>query len=49
MTFRQTLLEMRSEAERQRRLVARLTEWFPQLQKRDHVREKSAGNGHGAL
>ena len=49
VAFRQTLLETRSEAERQRRLVARLTEWYPQLQKRDHVRGKAAGNGHGAL
>lgn len=49
VAFRQTLLETRSEAERQRRLAARLTEWYPQLQKRDHVRGKAAGNGHGAL
>ena len=49
VAFRQTLLEIRSEADRQRRLVARLTEWYPQLQKRDHVRGKAAGNGHGAL
>jgi len=49
VAFRQTLLEIRSEADRQRRLVARLTDWYPQLQKRDHVRGKAAGNGHGAL
>ena len=49
VAFRQTLLETRSEAERQRRLAARLAEWYPQLQKRDHVRGKAAGNGHGAL
>ena len=49
VAFRQTLLETRSEADRQRRLVARLAEWYPQLQKRDHVRGKAAGNGHGAL
>jgi len=49
VAFRQTLLELRSEAERQRRLAARLTEWYPQLQKRDHVRGKAGGNGHGNL
>jgi hypothetical protein len=49
VAFRQTLLELRSEAERQRRLVARLAEWYPQLQKRNHVRGKAAGNGHGEL
>jgi Lon protease-like protein len=49
VAFRQTLLESRSEADRQRRLAARLAEWYPQLQKRDHVRGKAAGNGHGAL
>ena len=49
VAFRQTLLELRSEAERQRRLSARLAEWYPQLQKRDRVRGKAAGNGHGEL
>jgi ATP-dependent Lon protease len=47
--FRQTLLELRSEADRQRRLAARLMEWYPQLEKRDRVRGKAAGNGHGEL
>jgi ATP-dependent Lon protease len=49
VAFQQTLLELRSEAERQRRLVARLAEWYPQLEKRDRVRGKAAGNGHGNL
>jgi ATP-dependent Lon protease len=49
VAFRQTLLEMRSEAERQRRLAARLVEWYPQLEKRDRVRGRAAGNGHGEL
>src|SRR6202521_4235140 len=34
VAFRQTLLELRSEADRQRRLVVRLTEWYPPLEKR---------------
>jgi Lon protease-like protein len=49
VAFRQDLLEERSEAERQRRLVARLTEWYPQLQKRDQFRAKATGNGHAKL
>ncbi len=49
VAFRQALLEERSESERQRILLARLTEWYPQLQKRDHVRGKATGNGHGKL
>ncbi len=47
--FRQSLLEQRSEAERQRLLAARLAEWHLQLQSRDRVRGKAAGNGHGKL
>jgi len=48
-TTRQRLLEIRAEAERQRQLVAFLGEWYPQLQRREHVRGKAAGNGHGRL
>jgi len=47
--IRQSLLEIRSEALRQVRLVAHLAEWYPELQKREHVRGKAAGNGHGKL
>jgi ATP-dependent Lon protease len=49
VAFRQILLEVRSEAERQRLLAARLAQWYPQLQKRDHVRGKAGGNGHAKL
>jgi ATP-dependent Lon protease len=47
--LRQEILETRSEAERQTRLLAHLENWYPQLQKRDRVRGKTAGNGHGKL
>jgi len=47
--FRQSLLEVRSEAKRQQRLAARLVEWLPQLQERDRVRTKAGGNGHGKV
>ena len=49
VAFLQALLELRSEAKRQQRLAARLTEWYPQLQRRERVRGKAAGNGHGNL
>jgi ATP-dependent Lon protease len=48
-SVRQSLLEIRSEAERQVQLVGHLREWNPQLQQREHVRGKAAGNGHGKL
>jgi len=47
--FRQSLLEIRSEAERQERLVERLAGWLPQLQNRQRARSKAAGNGHSRL
>jgi len=49
VAFRQVLLEERSESARQRLLAARLTEWYPQLEKRNRVRGKAAGNGHAKL
>jgi ATP-dependent Lon protease len=49
VAVRQSLLEIRSEAERQEHLVAELSEWYPQLQKREHVRGKAGGNGHAKL
>ncbi len=49
VALRQELLELRSEAERQQRLVERLNGWYPQLQARDRVRSKAAGNGHHKL
>jgi Lon protease-like protein len=49
LAFRQMLLEMRSEAERQQQLTEHLTHWIPQLERRNHVRERAGGNGHGNL
>jgi ATP-dependent Lon protease len=49
VTIRQGLLEIRSEVVRQARLVEHLAEWYEQLQKREHVRGKAAGNGHAKL
>jgi ATP-dependent Lon protease len=47
--LRQELLELRSEADRQQRLLERLTEWYPELQNRERARGKASGNGHGKL
>jgi ATP-dependent Lon protease len=47
--MRQELLDIRSEAERQTRLAAHFKEWYPELQRRERVRGKAAGNGHGKL
>jgi ATP-dependent Lon protease len=49
LNFRQSLLEIRLERDRQARLVAHLVGWYPQLQERERVRGKAAGNGHGKL
>ena len=49
LKLRQSLLEIRSESDRQARLVAHLSGWYPQLQERERVRGKAAGNGHGKL
>jgi Lon protease-like protein len=46
LLWKQRILEMRSEAERQERLVAYLREWAPHLEKTT-LRAKAVGNGHG--
>ncbi|MGA2421228.1 MAG: LON peptidase substrate-binding domain-containing protein [Candidatus Acidiferrum sp.] len=45
--WKQSILELRSEAERQQRLVSYLREWAPHLQKAATVRTRAGGNGHG--
>jgi ATP-dependent Lon protease len=46
LTWKQTLLELRSEAQRQERLVRYLREWALHLQKVGALRARGAGNGH---
>ena len=46
LLWKQRVLELRSEAERQERLVAYLREWAPHLQKEETLRAQTAGNGH---
>jgi len=47
LLWKQRVLELRSEAEREERLVAYLREWAPHLQRADTVRARAASNGHG--
>lgn len=47
LLWKQQILELRSEAERQERLVAYLREWAPHLQKTEVLRQRAGGNGHG--
>ncbi len=47
LLWKQQILELRCEADRQERLVAYLREWAPHLQKSEAVRERAGGNGHG--
>ena len=47
LLWKQQILELRSEADRQERLVAYLREWAPHLQKSEALRQRAGGNGHG--
>ncbi|HKW56458.1 MAG TPA: LON peptidase substrate-binding domain-containing protein [Candidatus Acidoferrum sp.] len=47
LLWKQQILELRSESERQERLVGYLREWAPHLQKTGVLRRRAAGNGHG--
>ena len=47
LLWKQQVLELRSEADRQERLVSYLRGWAPHLQKVEKTKARSAGNGHG--
>jgi Lon protease-like protein len=47
LPWKQQILELRSETERQARLVKYLREWAPHLQNAAAMRAQAAGNGHG--
>jgi ATP-dependent Lon protease len=47
LLWKQQILELRSEADRQERLVAYLRKWAPHLQKTEVLRQRAGGNGHG--
>jgi Lon protease-like protein len=46
LMWKQQVLELRCEADRQERLITYLREWAPHLQKAETVRKTAAGNGH---
>jgi Lon protease-like protein len=47
LLWKQQILELRSEADRQERLVAYLREWAPHLQNKEAKRQRAGSNGHG--
>ena len=47
LLWKQQILELRSEAERQERLLGYLREWVPHLQQVETLRHRTAGDGHG--
>src|SRR5208283_3268755 len=47
LMWKQQILELRSELQRQERLLAYLREWAPHLQKAEALRQRADGNGHG--
>jgi Lon protease-like protein len=47
LLLKQQILELRSESERQERLVGYLRAWAPHLQKTGVLRQRAGGNGHG--
>lgn len=46
LLWKQQILEIRSEAERQERLLAYLRDWAPHLQKEQALRHRAASSGH---
>jgi Lon protease-like protein len=47
LLWKQQILELRSESDRQERLVTYLREWAPHLQNTEAMRQRAGGNGHG--
>jgi Lon protease-like protein len=47
LLWKQQILEQRSEADRQGRLLAYLRDWAPHLQRTETLRTRAAGNGRG--
>ena len=47
LLWKQRILELRTEAERQERLLAYLRDWAPHLQKVESLHRRAAGNGSG--
>ncbi len=47
LEYKQELLELRSETERQENLREKMETWLPELEKLDRMKRRAGGNGHG--
>ncbi|MBI3661702.1 MAG: LON peptidase substrate-binding domain-containing protein [Acidobacteria bacterium] len=47
LDYKQELLEIRSEAERQENLREKMETWLPELEQLDRMKRRAGGNGHG--
>jgi hypothetical protein len=47
LLWKQQILELRSEEDRQERLVGYLREWAPHLQNSKALRQRAGGSGQG--
>jgi ATP-dependent Lon protease len=47
LEYKQELLELRSEAERQESLRERMEKWLPELERLERTKRRAGGNGHG--
>ncbi|MGB2628585.1 MAG: LON peptidase substrate-binding domain-containing protein [Candidatus Acidiferrum sp.] len=47
LLWKQQILELRSEADRQERLMTYLRDWAPHLEKNEVMRRRAGGNGRG--
>jgi Lon protease-like protein len=47
LLWKQQILELRSEEDRQERLLGYLREWAPHLQNKKVMHQRAGGNGHG--
>ncbi len=46
LEYKQELLELRSEAERQVSLREKMEKWLPELEQLDRIKRRAGGNGH---
>ena len=47
LLWKQQILELRSEAEREERLLRYLQQWAPHLEQKKSLQQRAGGNGHG--
>lgn len=47
LEYKQELLEMRSEEQRQESLHEKMEKWLPELERLERMKQRAGGNGHG--